>query len=203
MTFFQQRSRPIDYTQHRSFMLHQQRQPQQHVNADDDSQQQRHRPLTLPIMTREQLNAKVLATMRRIINSTANTKRGLPDYYIFTYRGYECWCLELRHRYVGFVRVPKAKPLRHPMSSSRPFQVGADIDVDNDDNSESLVGFHTWHLSDTTSFPGVPQHPRSVDYVVEQLQQYIDVCLLYEQQQQQQQQQQPPDKRKRKSTTTS
>lgn len=187
------RARPIAYTKHRRFMLHPQRlQPQQQQQKQDDDDNNKH-PLALSMLTTAQLNAAVLDSMRRIIDN--NDDGG--DYYIFEYRGYECWCLTLRRRLVGVVRVPRTKPPLHwPVgsSSSRPFHVG--IDIACSDDTETLVGFHTWHLSDTTSFPGVTRHPRSVDYVVEQLQRYIDTCVSSSSSSA------SSEKRKRKTTTT-
>lgn len=106
----------------------------------------------------------------------------LVVYHIFRYRQYECWALlllSLQKKWVGVVRVPSSRPLVWPTERAfgkRPFGVGIDFDLSYDDSSH-IVGFHTNHLQDLSSFDGVHTAHRSVDYVVDQLRSYIDMCL--------------------------
>ena len=130
-------------------------------------------------------NMKCIEERRRGGTDGTTLPPSLPVvcYHIFTYKKYECWLLRLssmHEKWVGVIREPVDNRLIWPAERAfgkRPFAVGIDIDIASDDARTHLVGFHTSHLQDLTSFDGVRTANRSVDYIVDQLREYIDTCL--------------------------
>jgi hypothetical protein len=100
-----------------------------------------------------------------------------PPYHWFSYKGYKCCamkCLRMNSRWAGFVHVPTGQELVWPSDArKRPFTVGVDFSFVHADGM--VVGFHTMHLMDDVSLPGIMRH-KGADYVADQLKDYVDVC---------------------------